>query len=392
MTFGRAIRSEWLLDPDAVYLNHGTVGVVPTVVLDAQTAIRLEIEAHPSERLLREVTPLSGAPREGRPGGRIRGAAASAAALYRALPDDVAFVDNATTGVNAVLQSLELGADDVVVITETTYGGVREAVRYACRRSGAGLVVARLPCPVESPEQVVDAVAEALPSRPTLAIIDHIESETGVVLPLVELVELCHERGALALVDAAHAPGQLELDVPSYGADAYVGNLHKWAMAPRSCALLWVAPQLQSRIHPTVVSWNLDRGFVAEFDWIGTRDPSGCLAVPAALDFIDRLDFAKMQDYNHDLLWRGVALLTERWGTAAVAPKAMSAFMIAVEMPARFAATKETGDRLRDQLLFEHRIEVPVFALAGRLWTRLSVQVYNELEDFERLAAAVEQL
>ncbi|MCE2391561.1 MAG: aminotransferase class V-fold PLP-dependent enzyme [Proteobacteria bacterium] len=388
MEFGSSVRGEWRLEPGLVYLNHGTVGVTPAAVLEAQAEIRRAIETNPSRHILREIVGMLGEPAPG----RLRAAVERAAVLFGARAEDVVPVENATTGVNAVLHSLGLGEGDKVVIAETTYGGVREAVRHACRLAGAQPVSVRLPHPIRSPEAVLEALDAALPSGPGLAILDHIVSETGAVLPVRELVRLCRERGLRVLIDGAHAPGQIQLDVPSYGADAYVGNLHKWAFAPRSCGLLWVAPELQPRMHPVVVSWNLDQGFAAEFEWTGTRDPSAFLAVPAALDFLDRLDFEALRKYNHGLLWRGVEWLNGLWDTSTTAGEKMSAFMTAVELPPRFEATPANASRLRDALLFEHRIEAPVFEFGGRLWVRLSVQVYNEFRDFERLAEALDAL
>ncbi len=159
---------------------------------------------------------------------------------------------------------------------DTTYGGVRQAVRHVCRRTGASAVAADHPCPIREPGEVLAAIDRAITPRTRLAVLDHIVSETGVVLPLREMVALVRERapGVRVLVDGAHVPGQLALDIPSIGADWYAGNLHKWAFAPRSCGILWAAPEAQDGLHPTVVSWNLDQGFTAEFDWTGTRDPS----------------------------------------------------------------------------------------------------------------------
>lgn len=386
-SFGRPILGEWLLDPELTYLNHGTVGATPRVVLDAQEAIRREIEINPSAMILREITPLLGGS-----GGRLRAAAGEVADFLGARSEDVAFVGNATEAVNAVLRSRSLGSGDKLLITETTYGGVREAARYACRRSGAELVVAELPCPIGGPAQVLGAIERALLPGTRLAILDHIVSELGVVLPVRELAALCHERGVDVLIDGAHAPGQIPLDVPGLGADWYVGNLHKWAFAPRSCGVLWSAPGAREGLHPLTVSWNLDQGFAPEFDWTGTRDPSAYLAAPAGLAFLRRLGVEALREYNHSLVLRGAALLCERWGGQPLAPADMTAFMATVPLPSVLEASPESARGLRDRLLLEHRIEVPIFAWRDRLWSRLSVQVYNELDDFERLATALAAL
>jgi isopenicillin-N epimerase len=397
--FGRAWLREWPLDPAVSYLNHGTVGVTPRVVLEAQTAIRDEIEANPSLHLLREAVPMLGGDERH---GRVRDAAERVARFFGARGDDLVFVENDTTGINAVLRSFDLRPGDDVLVMDTTYGGVRQAVRYACRRSGASTVVAEHPSPIREPADVLAAVERAITPRTRLAVLDHIVSETGVVLPLVELIALCRARGASdlrVLIDGAHVPGQLALDIPSLGADWYAANLHKWAFAPRSCGVLWAAPQAQEGLHPPVVSWRLDEGFTAEFDWTGTRDVSPFLCAPAGLAFLEHLDFPAARAYNHELLWRGVELLLERWSRTAepgdlyaVAPQSMSGSMTALRLPASLGRDREDARRLRDALLFDHSIEVQVLAWRGRLWMRVSVQVYNEIADFERLASAVERI
>ncbi|HEX2465519.1 MAG TPA: aminotransferase class V-fold PLP-dependent enzyme [Thermoanaerobaculia bacterium] len=396
--FGRALMREWPLDPKIHYLNHGTVGVTPIAVLAAHTAIRDRIESNPSLHLLREVVPMVGGEESG---SQLRAAAVTVARFFGARADDLVFVDNDTTGINAVLQSFVLGPDDEVLAMDTTYGGVRQAVRHVCRRTGASAVAADHPCPIREPGEVLAAIDRAITPRTRLAVLDHIVSETGVVLPLREMVALVRERapGVRVLVDGAHAPGQLALDIPSIGADWYAGNLHKWAFVPRSCGILWAAPEVQDGLHPTVVSWNLDQGFTAEFDWTGTRDPSSFLAAPAGLAFLERLPFAEARAYNHEVLWRGVALLMDRLArhaggepVPASAPESMSASMIAIRLPRAFGGDTAAAQRVRDRLLFEHAFEVQVITWRERLWMRISIQVYNELADLELLADALDEL
>ena len=191
------------------------------------------------------------------------------------------------------------------------------------------------------------------------------------------------------MVDGAHAPGALDLDVPSIGADWYVGNLHKWAWAPRSCGFLWAAPKAQEKLHPAVISWGLGQGFTAEFDWVGTRDPSAYLAAPAAIAFMREIGLDALRAYNHRLAWDGARLLCVRWGTALDLEEAMVGAMATVPVPERLGATKEDAARLRDALLEEDRIEVQLHAWKGRLWVRISTQLYNEMADVEHLAEAV---
>jgi isopenicillin-N epimerase len=191
------------------------------------------------------------------------------------------------------------------------------------------------------------------------------------------------------LVDGAHAPGAIPLDVAGLGVDWYAANLHKWAWSPRSCSILWAAPERQAGLHAPVVSWGLDQGFTAEFDWPGTRDPSPALAAPEGIAFMRELGVDAVQGWDHALAWQAGRLLTERWGTRLVQEEAQIGTMITVPLPARAGTTREDAARLRDALLFEDRIEVQLHEFRGGLWVRVSAQVYNEIADVERLAEAV---
>jgi isopenicillin-N epimerase len=385
--FGHPLRSEWLLDPEIVYLNHGTVGATPRVVLEVQEEIRREIERQPADFMLRKLVPLVGAGPSIK--GQLREAAETVAAYLGARGDDLVFVENATTAVNAVLRSFSLEPGDEVLVTDHTYGAVANAATYACRRADAKVVRAELPYPVAEPEEVVAAVAAALSPRTRLAILDHITSDTAIVLPVAALTALCRDRGVKVLIDGAHAPGMLDLDIPALGADWYTGNLHKWLFAPRGCALLWAREDAQQDLHPAVVSWGLDAGFTAEFDWTGTRDPSPYLAAPRAIGFLERLGAKDVFAYNHDLVRAAAGMLAERWGTVLGVPETMTGSMTMVPLPDGHGTDKAAAEHLRDKLLFEACIEVPVMAWRDRLWLRLSAQVYNEMADFERLAAVI---
>jgi isopenicillin-N epimerase len=385
--FGREQLAHWPLDPAITYLNHGTVGVTPLRVLAAQQRIRDEAERQPARFLIREQAD-QGMSRPGLDRPRIRAAADAVAEFVRARGDDLVFVDNATTGANAVIQSLELEPGDEILATDFGYGAVTMAAGYVARRRGASVRVVEMPWPPER-AAVVRAIEGALGPRTKLAIVDHVTSETAVILPLAEIAAVCRARGVPILADGAHAPGQLDLDLPSLGVDAYTGNLHKWAWSPRSCAILWVAPAWQPRIHPTVISWNLGRGFTHEFDWIGTRDASAVLAAPDGIAAMRDLGLDRVRAYNHDLAWRAARLLAERWGTTVEQDESCVGSMVMVPLPPALGDTKEQVMRLRDALLYEDRIEVQAHAWRGRLWVRVSAQVYNEVADVERLADCV---
>jgi isopenicillin-N epimerase len=199
----------------------------------------------------------------------------------------------------------------------------------------------------------------------------------------------CREKGVPVLVDGAHAPGVLPLDVPALDVDYYVANLHKWAHAPRSSGFLWAAPERQASLHPPVISWGLDKGFRAEFDWVGTRDLSAWLAAPAGLAFLDELGCEAVRAYNHRLVWDAARTLCERFETKLERSEASAGFMVTLPLPKALGSTAEDAARVRDALLVEDGIEVQVHASHGQLRTRIAAQVYNEASDFEKLGDAV---
>ena len=386
--FGDAVRLEWPLRPDVTYLNHGTVGVTPHRVLAAQQALRDEIEREPSRFLLRELTSIVvGQPRPDKP--RMRQAADVVAAFLGARGDDLVFVDNATTGVNAVLRSFPFQPGDEVLVTDLGYGGVTNAATFAARERGATMRTAIMPYPVRSPGQLVDACVNALTPRTTLAVIDHITSQSALILPIAEITEAFHARGVAVLADGAHGPGAIPLDLPSLGVDWYVANLHKWMWVPRSSGILWAPPERQQGLHPAVISWGLDQGFTAEFDLPGTRDPTPHLSAPAALAMMEDLGVSAVQRYNHTLAWDGARLLAQRWGTPFEAPETLIGTMATVALPEAAGRTAEDALTVRDRLLFDHGIEVQVHAYKERLHARISAQIYSTLADIERLAEAV---
>lgn len=386
--FGRAARSEWALDPAITYLNHGTVGAPPRRVLAAQQAIRDEIERQPHAFLIRETANLTvGRPR--REPSRMRVAAKAVAEFLGARPDDVVFVDNATTGVNAVMRSLPLAAGDEVLVTDHNYGAVVMAASHAAGERGAVMRTVQLPRPVRSAESVVEAVARALTPRTRLLIVDHITAESALILPVAEIAALCHAAGVMVLVDGAHAPGAIAFDIPSLGVDWYTGNLHKWGWSPRSCGILWAHPERQPGLHPPVISWGYGSGFTAEFDWVGTRDPSPWLVAPEGIAMMREWGVEAVRAYNHDLAWRGAQHLAAAWGTRFETPEAMIGTMATVALPERAGSSKDDVAGLRDDLWFQDRIEIQMHAAHGRLHARLSGQVYNDLSEVERLAQAV---
>jgi isopenicillin-N epimerase len=394
--FGRSLLSHWYLDPEFTYLNHGTVGATPRAVLEAQQAWQRRIETQPARYVIRENVRVTADDGAAPPRPRMRAAAEEVAAFLGARGDDLVFVDNASSGMNAVIRSLPLAPGDEILLLDQAYGAVALAAGFAARAAGARVVTAALPFPAEgedAPARCAEAVERALTPRTRLAVLDHVASDTALVLPVADMAARCRARGVPVLVDGAHAPGALALDIPALGVDWYVGNLHKWAFAPRACAVLWVAPGRREGLHPVVISWGLGNGLAQEFDWTGTRDPSPFLAAPAALAFMrDVLGVDAMRAWNHGLVRRTAHALAARWGQPFATPDAMIGTMASVALPQRLQALgPAAAPALKDWLLLERRIEAQVLAIRDRLHVRLAAQVYNDEADFERLAGAIDE-
>ncbi len=388
-TFGRAMLAHWPLDPAITYLNHGTVGVVPRRVTEAQRAISDELERQPARFLLRELADTGPWPMTAPP--RMRVAAAAVAAFVGVAPDDLLFVENTTTGCNAVLRSFPFAAGDEILLTDHGYGAIANAAHYAATRVGATARTLELPYPGTTPQAVTAAIEAALTPRTRMLVVDHLCSTSALVLPVREICAACRARGVSTLVDGAHVPGMLPLDIPALGADFYTGNLHKWAMTSRPLGLLWAAPERRAGLHPTVISWGYGRGLAAEFDLPGTRDPSAALSAPAGLAFLRELGIEAMRAWNHRLAWDAARALTRHWGTAIPAPEAMYGSMVTIPLPDRVDPDPRAVETLRTALLFEDRIEAQLLAFRGRAWLRLAAQVYNEPADFERLREAIDR-
>ena len=373
---GRAVRHEWPLDWSFLTVNHGSFGATPRVVLAAQQDWRRQLEEQPT-RFMREILPAG-----------LAAAAARLGAFLGAEGKDIGLLDNATSGCNAVLRSLQLAAGDEVLVLSHGYGAVRNTVRFVTERAGARMTEAAIPFPRPDPAAIVASVAAALTDRTRVAVMDHITSGSALVLPLREIIVACHAAGVPVLVDGAHGPGQVTLDLGALGADWYVGNCHKWLCAPKGSAFLWAAPDRQAELHPLTISHGFGQGFRAEFDWTGTRDSSACLAIPTALDFHQRLGGAALQARNIALAADGARLLADRLGTEVGTTGAFAGAMGVVRVPVAAPPTVEWAQRLRQKLL-EARTDAPVHALDGAIWLRISAHAYNELADYAALAMIV---
>lgn len=380
--FGRKMRAEFFLETDIAYLNHGGYGATPRKVLAMADEIRARMERQPTQFYRQLPDRLSGC------------VALQLAPFLKASAEHVVFVDNATSGANAVLQSLTFRPGDELLTTDHVYGAVRKTLQHVAKRNGATVVEAKVPFPLGSEDEIVAAITSSFTPRTRILVIDHVTSPTALVFPVARIAAAAKAQGIRVLVDGAHAPGMLDLDVPSLGVDYYVGNCHKWMVAPKSCAFLWAAPEAWAGLHPTVISHGHGGGAHAQFHWTGTRDYSPCLALTWACGFIETLGATRIREHNHALVRAARSLLCERWSQPPAAPESMLGSTAAVAIPATspFAsapATRETVSALNHHLWDKHRIEVPAVAFADRLWVRISAQIYNDTADYRRLADAL---
>jgi isopenicillin-N epimerase len=379
------LRRHWALDPAASFLNHGSFGACPAAVLAEQSRLRAQMESDPVRFLARELWD------------RLDEALAKLGAFVGAERADLAFVTNATAGVNAVLRSLVFKPGDEILITDHAYEACAEAARYVAARSGARVVVAQVPFPIESGTQILDAVLKAAGPRVRLALLDHVTSATALVWPIKELIAKLSERGIDTVVDGAHAPGMLALDIASLAPAYYAGNCHKWVCAPKGAGFLYVRRDRQEGIAPVSVShlaaWAREgkSAFRARFDWTGTYDPTAGLSVPAAIEFVSSLlpgGWPAVMASNRELASRGRDILCEALEVQAPAPQDMLGAMAALLIP---GAACDAIDPLQDALRREDNIDVPIFRWGNppRRVLRISAQLYNIEDEFRRLASAL---
>jgi isopenicillin-N epimerase len=368
---GHAALREFQLAPDRLHLNHGSYGAVPRAVQAEQERLRAHIERDPTSYFQDELPAA------------LRAMAGEVAARFGGAAGDWVFCENATAAINGVLAGFSLKPGDEIVTTSHAYGAVLRAMRVWAGRKGARLVIAELPAIVESEDQVVEHVAQALGPRCRLLVIDHITSATATVLPVRRIAERARHAGIAVLIDGAHAPGQIALDVPSLGADWYTGNAHKWLFAPRGCGLLWTAPRRQTETLPAVLSHGAEAGYLPAFDWIGTRDVTPWLSLGAAVRAHDTFGGAALMARNRALAEGAAAILEDGLGARPAAPAAMRAAMTALVLK-NSACRPELSQEFRQSLAREHKIIAPVYSFAGKVWLRVSAQIYNEADDYRR--------
>ena len=383
----------WPLDPKVTFLNHGSFGSCPRPVLEFQQSLRERMERQPVQFFVRDLEKLWDDAR---------------AALVRfvgADADDLVFVPNATSGVNTVLRSLTFQKGDELVATNHEYNACRNALEVLT--SGARVKTATIPFPLQSEDEIVAAVLAKVTARTRLVLFDHVSSQTGLIFPAERLVRELNQRGVDCLIDGAHAPGMIPLDLRRIGAAYYTGNCHKWLCAPKGAAFLHVRRDRQKPIRPLIISHGAnskrtDRSrFLIEFGWTGTGDPSASLSVPEALRVMESAlpgGWPEVMRHNHDLVLRARKILCDVLAIDPPCPDEMIGSLASLPLPdsknVQPALSPLYADPLQERLLREKRIEVPIIpwpAPPKRL-VRISAQLYNSLPQYRRLAKALPEM
>lgn len=389
------IRGLWGLDRSFTFLNHGSFGATPKPVMEERYRLLQHIESQPVRFYSREIESYTDRAR------------AALARFLNADPEGLVFVPNATTGVNTVLKSLHFQAGDEILTTDHVYNACKNAAEFVAARDGAKVVTVHIPFPAPPPDRLAALILAAVTPRTRLLLIDHITSPTALILPVAKLVEALEPRGIEVLVDGAHAPGMLPLDLIGLGASYYTGNCHKWLCAPKGSAFLYIREGARSKIRPLTISHGanstrLDRSFLKlEFDWTGTGDPTPYLVIPQCIEFMETLypdgpvEFMKR---NHELAVWAMEYLCEAFAAPRpCTPDMMGSMALGPILPPWQPPPSPTGavrDPVGDRLFGEFKVEVPVTRWPGEDFRalRVSAQAYNTEDDYRRLASAVRSI
>lgn len=372
------LRRQFLLDPEVTFLNHGSFGACPAPVFERYQAFQRELERDPVEFIGR------------RQQGLLDAARARLAGYVNAQPDDISFVVNATSGLNVIARSIPLNPGDEILTTDLEYGALDFTWEHLCAKSGARYVKQPIPLPAESAEQIVDSLWAGVTARTCAIFLSHITSGTAITLPVRQVCERARAAGILTIVDGAHVPGQLPLDLQELGVDIYSGNCHKWMCAPKGSAFLYVQPEQQEWVESLTISWGWrpEHTFVTRNQQQGTRDVAAYLAVPAAIDFLTLNQWDRVRDRCHAMLSDLRQRLAHDFkGLSPLYPDSPEWYsqMATIPIPATDPAA------LRDRLFERYGVEVPVNTYDDRQFVRVSVQGYTTADDLDHLERALVQ-
>ena len=374
-------KEQFLLDPEVVFLNHGSYGATPGPVFEAYQNWQRRLERQPVLFLGREFNGLMEEARQAL--GRYLNAGA----------DDLVYIPNATHGANIIARSLNLQPGDEILTTDHEYGACDYTWEYHCGKAGARYVRQPVPLPVRSEAEIIEQLLSGITPRTKAVYFSHITSSTALCLPVRQISRRVRELGLLSIVDAAHAPGQVAVDLQALGADIVFGNCHKWMLAPKGSAFLYMRREVQHLIEPLIVSWGYNptpeiathSRFIDLLQWTGTKDPSAALAVPAAIQFMEENDWERVRYRCHLLLLQAIKRIGKLTGLPPVIPldSVFIGQMGVVPLPVLDPSV------LKSRLYDEYKIEVPVVQWKDKLFIRISVQAYNDQADIDALLRAL---
>jgi isopenicillin-N epimerase len=378
------LKSLFLLDEDIVFLNHGSYGATPAPVFAVYQEWQRRLERQPVLFLGREFNSL------------IRESRAALGRYLSADADDLVFIPNATHGANIIARSLRLEPGDEILSTDHEYGACEYTWEFNCQKAGAALIRQPISLPVTSADEIAEQFLRGLSSRTKVIYVSHITSTTALRFPVERICQEARSRGILSIVDAAHAPGQIPVDLEQLGADVVFGNCHKWMLAPKGAAFLYVRREVQDLVEPLIVSWGTHptpefttgSRFVDILQWTGTKDPAAALAVPAAIGFMEEHHWEEIRDTSRQLLRQALTRICDLTGLAPSYPLDSDFYSQMGIAPLPSCDPLELKSRLYD----EYKIEVPITEWKGQQFIRISVQAYNGQDDVEALVRALSLL
>lgn len=372
----RQLRSLFQLDPDIVFLNHGSFGATPKPVFDIYQAWQRQLEREPVAFVQRRQDAL------------LDSARVRVAELFNVGSDTISFVTNATSGLNVIARSIPLKPDDEILTTNLEYGALNYTWDHLCRKAGAQYIHQPIPLPVTTKDAVVDALWEGVTARTRAIFLSHITSGTALILPVEEICARARREGIITIVDGAHVPGQLDLDLDALGVDIYAGNFHKWLCTPKGSAFLYVRPEQQDWVESLTISWGWRTGhtFVSRNQKQGTGDISGYLSVPRGIDFQREHHWPAVRQRSFDMLTTLRQELHQRWGTEPLSPDSKDWYrqLALITLPESAPAD------LHDRLFYKHGIEVPISGHEELRGVRVSVQGYTSEDDLDALKHALD--
>lgn len=380
-----SIKKHFLLDPNVIFLNHGSFGATPRIVFDDYQNWQYKLEQQPVRFIIRELF------------GHLKNARQKLGDYLCALADDLVLIPNATFGVNILARSLKLEENDEILTSDHEYGACDNAWTLCCQKTGASLVHQAIPLPIVSSEETVDLFWRGVTPRTKVIFISHITSPTALCFPVDEICKRARAAGIITVIDGAHAPGQMPLNLEALDADFYIGNCHKWMLGAKGAGFLYAKKKMQDMIEPLVVSWGWGKNssyttgskFLDNLEWWGTKDPAASLSVPAAIQFQKEHDWPSVRQQCNTLLLEALQRIRELTGIPSVYPDGVGYFhQMAIAPLPQINNLAEFQAQLYDQ----YKIEIPCIKWNGDSFIRISIQAYNTLDDVDSLLNALDKM